>query len=376
MDQLLSQPTFFFTWVILFGSGAILCVMVILVAKLVIPRDSLTGVVITTVSVFTTVLAAEALLRISGYTENYSEARLGFYNFICHGCYQDKLHVWPANDTHEIGDGVQFLYPRTTNSLGLSDREWEKEKPDSVYRVIALGDSFTEGDGAPADSAWPRLLEQLLRSEGMSVEVFNAGICGSDPFGSLMLLRHRLLEYRPDLIIMTLSMQDLLEDVAIKGGMERFDPERGRVPLLFEYIYAYSHISRLVYNRLLGYSWVLVKEDSPEFIGRMTTRHIPELFQELSLLPSHIETTVILYPHLLQTVSDYGVKPHHDLIYESVLEESDRHVVPLVDIRSCYISHIEASSKAAEHFWWKNDGHHNSEGYLMMAKCIRDGLAL
>lgn len=374
-DQL-ARPTFVTTWVVLFISVGLCLAFIFLLLRPLLDEGVWKGLTVTSIAVFITGMTAEALLRVTGYTENYSEARLGYYNFICHGCYQDTLHVWSANDTHEIGDGVQFLYPRTTNSLGLSDREWEKEKPDSVYRIIALGDSFTEGDGAPADSAWPRLLEQQLLNEDMPVEVFNAGVCGSDPFGSLMLLRHRLLDYHPDLVIMTLSMQDLLEDIAIKGGMERFDPERGQMPLFFEWIYAYSHISRLVYNRVLGYSWVLVKEDSKQFVERMAMRHIPELFQELSLTAEKGAISLVLYPHFGQTIIDYGVYTHHQALYESVLREARKHGVALVDIRPCYRRYIEASSKEAEDFWWKNDGHHNPEGYLMMAKCIRENIEL
>jgi hypothetical protein len=371
MEQLLRQPTFFFTWLVLCFALVVIGLTIFFLSKRFFSTEARRHLVLITMSSFTVLLVVEATLRITGYTENYSEARVGSYNFICHGSFQDTLHVWPKNGTHEIGDRVQFLYPRSTNSLGLSDREWEKNKQDSVFRIIALGDSFTEGDGAPADSTWPILLEQQLLHEGKSVEVFNAGVCGSDPFHELMLLKYRLMDYQPDLVIVTLAMQDLLEDIGVKGGMERFDPKHGRTPLLFELVYAYSHIARLIYNRILGYSWVLVREKSPSFRNEIVEDYIPSIFEQFSEISGGLRIVFVLYPHQMQTTEGY------DSDFKAALVENSRLTgMPMYDIRSCYLESIEQSGKPTEYFWWKHDGHHNSDGYLMMAHCIRQELSL
>ena len=371
MEQLLRQPTFFFTWLVLCFALVVIGLAIFFLSKRFFSTEARRRLVLITMSFFTVLLLVEATLRITGYTENYSEARVGNYNFICHGSFQDTLHVWPQNGTHEIGDRVQFLYPRRTNSLGLSDREWEKNKPDSVFRIIALGDSFTEGDGAPADSTWPILLEQQLLQEGKAVEVFNAGVCGSDPFHELMLLKYELVDYEPDLVIVTLAMQDLLEDIGVKGGMERFDPKRGRAPLPFELVYAYSHIARLIYNRVLGYSWVLVRQKSPSFRRKIVENHIPSIFEQFSEISGDLRIVFVLYPHQMQTTEGY------DSDFKAALVENSRLTgMPMCDIRSCYLETIEQSRKSVESFWWKHDGHHNSDGYVMMSHCIRQELGL
>lgn len=365
MDALLGQPTFLFTWIVLFAGCVIFGLAISVVSKFFTSGEFRRRLVLFATSFFSTLLIVEGGLRITGYTENYSEARLGHYNFIRHGSYKDTLHIWPANDIHEIGDGVQFMYPRSTNSLGLSDKEWQKSKPDSIFRIIALGDSFTEGDGAPADSTWPILLEQQLLQEGKAVEVFNAGVCGSDPFHELMLLKYRLMDYQPDLVIVTLAMQDLLEDIGVKGGMERFDPERGRTPKLFEVVYAYSHIARLIYNRILGFSWVLVREKSPSFRRRILEKHIPSIFEQFSEISGDLRIVFVLYPHQMQTTEGYNPD-----FKAALVENSHLSGIPIYDIRSCYLETIEQSGKPVEYFWWKHDGHHNSDGYNMMAHCI------
>ncbi len=55
-----------------------------------------------------------------------------------------------------------------TNRHGMREREIPIEKPDSVLRVAALGDSYTFGFGVRAHRAWPRRLEGALnqRSPG------------------------------------------------------------------------------------------------------------------------------------------------------------------------------------------------------------------
>ena len=65
-----------------------------------------------------------------------------------------------------------------TSSLGFRDREMAVDKPSGVFRILALGDSFTFGVGVEGNQAYPKVLETLLnRSGGLGrrVEVINAG---------------------------------------------------------------------------------------------------------------------------------------------------------------------------------------------------------
>lgn len=324
-----------------------------------------------------TLLVCEGLLRISKITQNATELRLGHYVFVNHHSYRDTLHVWPANERHEIGDGVQFLYPRQTNSLGLSDREWQKDKPDSVFRIVALGDSFTEGDGAPSDSAWPRLMEQDIIREGRVTEVLNAGVCGSDPYFELMLFDKELYAYSPDIAIFTIALQDIKEDIAVRGGLGRFDPKNDKLPRLMEQVYAYSHIARLFYNRVLGYSWQLVRHDQ-EFYDAMINERLPEMFGFFKeIQDKHPQTKFILvyYPHLVNVTWELTSLESNKLEH-AILNIAESNGITVVSLKECYQQEIEKSGLPAEHFWWKYDGHHNPSGYLMMAKCMKQQLGL
>jgi acyl-CoA thioesterase-1 len=52
-------------------------------------------------------------------------------------------------------------------------------------RVVALGDSLTAGLGLPISAAYPTMLEQRLKAEGMDFEVVNAGVSGDTSAGGL-----------------------------------------------------------------------------------------------------------------------------------------------------------------------------------------------
>ena len=73
-------------------------------------------------------------------------------------------------------------------------------------RVLAIGDSFTEGDGAVVDSCYPVLLGKFLNSPNDSTgyEILNAGTCGSDPVYGYQNLQDRLCNYRPDVVLQTI----------------------------------------------------------------------------------------------------------------------------------------------------------------------------
>ncbi|MCO5143577.1 MAG: GDSL-type esterase/lipase family protein [Oligoflexia bacterium] len=63
-----------------------------------------------------------------------------------------------------------------TNSFGFRNHEISKNSSKDVYRVIAIGDSFTLGWGVEEASAYPQKLESLLKQKCNNIEVINAGI--------------------------------------------------------------------------------------------------------------------------------------------------------------------------------------------------------
>lgn len=102
--------------------------------------------------------------------------------------------------------GVQF----SINSMGLRDREFPREKPACVYRIVRLGDSTTLGWGVPLSGTAPKILERELNAAGHGrFEVLNAGVGN---YNTVQEVEHYYLtvdrSFHPDLVILEYIIND------------------------------------------------------------------------------------------------------------------------------------------------------------------------
>lgn len=104
----------------------------------------------------------------------------------------------------------------TSNSQGInSDHEFVTPKPPSIFRIAALGDSFTYGLHVNTPDAWPNYLERYLneqcRSAHMSFEVVNMGVPGYDMVYEYERYRLRGVQFDPDLILWMFIINDFTD---------------------------------------------------------------------------------------------------------------------------------------------------------------------
>lgn len=97
------------------------------------------------------------------------------------------------------------------NSFGLRSPEVDVPKPDGVYRILLLGDSFTFGFRARDADVFARRLEARLRSriESPAIEVVNAGVLSYCPLLEYLQYKHHLHALEPDLVILNFDMSDV-----------------------------------------------------------------------------------------------------------------------------------------------------------------------
>lgn len=101
-----------------------------------------------------------------------------------------------------------------TNSQGLRDKEYSLTKPSRTYRVVVIGGSFTVPAGVEIYEAFHSILEERFNKENSSLnyEFINFGVSGYRINNKIATLKHKALEYKPDLVLFILDGSQFTED--------------------------------------------------------------------------------------------------------------------------------------------------------------------
>jgi len=100
------------------------------------------------------------------------------------------------------------------NDEGFRTAPFPAAKRPGVLRVACIGDSWTFGMNVEQDRMYPARVEALLAQQPATrnVEVMNFGILGYTSFQGLRLLKSRVLDLQPDVLVIGFGMND--SDVA------------------------------------------------------------------------------------------------------------------------------------------------------------------
>jgi hypothetical protein len=101
------------------------------------------------------------------------------------------------------------------NSIGLRDVEFAVGKAPGVFRILMLGDSFTEGNGVSMEQTFSKQLERMLGDVALSqpVQVINAGVGSYSPLLEYVYLKNEGLKLQPDLVILNYDLSDVSDDI-------------------------------------------------------------------------------------------------------------------------------------------------------------------
>ncbi len=106
------------------------------------------------------------------------------------------------------------------NSGGFRDREFQKERPPNTFRIAIVGDSVTFGWRQRLEDIYPKKLEALLQakaSPNVQFEVLNFGIGGYNAEQEVELIKTKVLEYQPNLILIGFCPND--GQIGFDGGL-------------------------------------------------------------------------------------------------------------------------------------------------------------
>jgi len=158
-------------------------------------------------------------------------------------------------------------------------------------RIVAFGDSLTAGYNLPLELAFPAHLQEILQSKGYDVEVVNQGISG-DTTGMALRRLSRVLELKPDIVILEFGANDVLKRQSIPAAREN---------LIFM-------IEKMKEN---GIKVLLA--------GLLPPEYFPVAFSEKDFyLDIAKETDVLLYPNFMQGIYDNRTAPANLVMADNV----------------------------------------------------------
>jgi len=271
-----------------------------------------------------------------------------------------------------INTTSEYSYKHTYNSLGL--RDVEPKANDSLYTIIGLGDSFTEGVGSSQDSTWLKLFEMNLIRSGMgsNSQCINAGIGASDPVSELLLFKRKLTKFRPKMVIVCINNTDVT-DIIVRGGKERFHD--GTVSYAkgpwWEFFYSFSYIFRAIAHSFFKIDYLFLTEKQYCVEERKAQKIIEDcISNDFKTLAKngHFKLIVVLSPmqyeleqkrFLIQPLSDY-------FTMDSTLQTIDLY-------KEYTLAHNERGINYKD-LYWKIDLHHNSKGYQLWADILSEKL--
>lgn len=169
----------------------------------------------------------------------------------------------PSSTISGRTDEFDFEYKH--NSLGFRDVEHTPAKPEGVFYILGLGDSFTYGVGISFEESYLFRLEKMLnerQGEHPRVEIIKAGIPRFFPEAERLLLQYYGIKFNPDLILIGFLVNDVMdtfwgiEGVKVtKNGYlvtsrkAREMDEREGIGEISNWLYVHSHLFRIMLRK-------------------------------------------------------------------------------------------------------------------------------
>lgn len=171
----------------------------------------------------------------------------------------------------------------STNAQGFRNYEnFDHIKPPETIRVVALGDSHTQGYECHQDYTFSAVIERYLRNLGLSAQVLNTGVSGFSNAEALLLLSREMVRYQPDVVILGFFANDYQDN--LRANLYRLDDE-GELELVNreylpgvrvqDFIYSIPGIKWLgensyLYSLLFNTVWDFFKHTLPRLGGQDT----------------------------------------------------------------------------------------------------------
>ncbi|MBC8501316.1 MAG: SGNH/GDSL hydrolase family protein [DPANN group archaeon] len=255
------------------------------------------------------------------------------------------------------------------NSKGLRDYEYSYEKPDNIFRIVAIGDSFTFGHGIELNETYIKQLEKKLnQNSSLRYEVINFGFPAYNVLQNYEMMKSRALRFNPDLIMLGYFLNDPEFIPGMNPLIQYCKENKSVIDELNINIFEKSKIVRF----LIRYYTTFVYEkkiaefgigyfdyiNSEKYLGWNCTKKI---FNQINLLSKRNNIPVLLI-----------IIPHYDVqmsTYERIVNLSKKNGFYVLNFHTYFLNISD------EEVYTKNDKpHFNREGNKIISDSIYDFL--
>lgn len=265
----------------------------------------------------------------------------------------------------------EYNYVYKHNSLGFRDVEHTIKKPEGVFRILGLGDSFTYGQGASFEETYLYRLEKMLnerRGSHPRVEIIKAGMRRYFPEIERMFLEYYGLKYQPDLILIGFVPNDVIDTFL---GLEAIElDEKGgflksNLTVMYgkpiTWLYMNSHLFRIILQKYLisrKKSYKFNEVYKPNGFHEKDWREVEFQFKKII----EIAKKPVVIIHI----------PQDNLDDKNASYPAERLSNFCKKNRCYFIDTLPAMRKASktQTLYWEGDGHCNGAGYKVIAETV------
>lgn len=261
--------------------------------------------------------------------------------------------------------------PVASNSYGLIGKEYKLKKDKNTFRILLLGDSIAWQDWS-RQSLEENLNNNFSLGTKYKFEIWNAGCPSYDVRRYYLYLKHKGLNYKPDMVIIYLFMNDFYLNISVyyknqAGITEYYFPiteisNRYNVsPFLMKHLYLY----RFVILRLDSY---LLGKKKPKVIDQMEEDGTYYLQMIKDICESNrIQLVIVIFPYL-KPIDEY--KDWQLSAYRTICKVTK-------DLEINYLNlyeHLPTKDLYALRENKEDEMHPSLEGHRLIAKIIYDYL--
>jgi len=277
-------------------------------------------------------------------------------------------------------------YSQTSiNSYGMRGPEIAAKKT-GEFRILVVGDSYTEAFQVTDDNTYSALLQAKLKNRCSEITVINAGRSGASPANYIHLADFYQSTINPDFVIIQLNDGDFVQDIFNKAnhfyvvqenGTFKTEAKPNRPHRIVEKIPQLKPLVKLSILQIGMEKTQNLLKDTPKINNLEAAQpafrpNYSEIIDwSLAELKNKYPNSMILY---LPIVSyDNQVKPKSEV--ETWVEYyADKHSLPFINMRAFFLNYYAETLQPAHGFYntMPGKGHVNEAGHRIIASQLDD----